>query len=355
MNKKKANKFCLVGSLLFCFSASSTASAALIEVSSFHVNSNVVQMEYSDAYNSIVYKNTASAAGVINLTSGIQSPKHFSNYQFTDLSLSPDGRYAFVSDYGGENIGYGSPLNQSYVHRLDLSTGTWQVKTSAIAGNIEAISSDRFALKSNDQWVSFSLNDWGSDASATQVVSNTYPSAYGGNFVYDSVGNRLIHGNAGSSSQELQAFKLTNNNSGLTQQEGSGTYGSAYGYGGTLVLATDHSTIYYGALQVDALDVTDNQNVFPELIYGATGDIAFGSGNYYDAHTKQLLGSLGFTTTTYTFSDDGKQVWAFDPATNNIHHFTFGAVTAVPEASTYSMLVLGFLLISLSRRKLTDR
>lgn len=343
------NKVVIASSVLFCF-ASASATAALTEVGSFHVNSNISQMAYSDAFNSIVYKNTASAAGFIDLTTGVQSAKHFSNSWFTDLSLSPDGQYAFVSDYGGENIGYGTPLTQSYVHRLNLSNGSWEVKASDIAGNIEAISSEKFVLKSNDQWISFSMNEWGSNPSQTmQLGSDYYASVYSGNFVYDPTGNRLIHGNAGSSSQEIQTFKLNGN--GFIRQEGSGTYGSAYGYGGSVVLSTDHTTFYYGSLQVDALDVSDNQNVFPEVIYAATGDIAFGGSNYYDAQTKQLLGSIGFNTSLYTFSRDGQQMWAFNPDTNNIHHFMLGAVASVPEPSAYGMLGLGIIILTLARRK----
>jgi len=76
------------------------------------------------------------------------------------MSLSPSGRYLFVADDGGENIGSGTPYDQSYVHRLDLATGTWEIKKVYIAGRIEAMSDTTFVLKSQDQWVSFYNYNW---------------------------------------------------------------------------------------------------------------------------------------------------------------------------------------------------
>ena len=110
------------------------------------------------------------------------------------------------------------------------------------------------------------------------------------------------------------------------RQEGSGTYGTAQGFGGTVALATDGSAFYYGRLQVDALDVTHNLHVFPELIFAATGRIAFGNGTTYDAHTGSLLGSLPFATTVYALNPTGDDFWAYDPATTTVHHF-------VPDAA----------------------
>src|SRR5262249_3814830 len=104
-------------------------------------------------------------------------------------------------------------------------------------------------------------------------------------------------------------------------QEGSGTYGSAQGYGQNVVLATDGSAFYYGALQVDALDVTHDLRAFPEKIYAANGSVAFGDGKYYDAHTGALLGMLPFSTTVSALNPSGDDFLAFDPASMTVHHF----------------------------------
>jgi hypothetical protein len=235
-----------------------------------------------------------------------------------------------------------------------LNTQNWEQKsTGLVAGRIAAVSSDRFVLSSTDQWVTFSYNSWGTGSAVTPLNSDSYggiPGAfyagvYSGDIEYDPATGRLIHGNSGSSSQEITAFKIVGND--FHGQETSGTYGSASGYGGTSVLATDGSAFYYGALQVDPLDVSHNLHIFPEQIYAATGSIAFGNGKYYDAHTGALLGSLGFDSQVYALDATGQDFWAFDAADNTLHHFMLG----VPEPSSFAVLILGLPALAWWRRR----
>ncbi len=256
------------------------------------------------------------------------------------MSTSPSGRYVFAADYGGVYYGSGA-LPQSYVHRLDLSSNTWETKTAYIAGNIQAVSDDQFILKSLDQFVTFTNNLWGTGGAVVPINTPSgtywgpgyYPGVSSGDFRYDVTTGRLLHGNSGSSSQEITVFKIVGND--FQKWEGSGTYGSAWGYGGTVVLATDGSAFYYGALQVDPLDVTHNLRVFPEKIYAATGDIAFGNGNYYDARTGALLGSLGFQTTVYGLNPHDDDFWAYDAGTNTLRYFVpLDHITISPSSAT---------------------
>ena len=113
-----------------------------------------------------------------------------------------------------------TPSHQHYVHRLDLATGSWEVKTAGLAGNIQATSSTAFVLKSMDQWVTFTYNAWGTGSGIAQLSTNTnmsfpgyYAVVYVGNFRYDARTDRLIHGNSGLSSQEIQAFESSTTNS----------------------------------------------------------------------------------------------------------------------------------------------
>jgi hypothetical protein len=235
-------------------------------IGSIPAPTNARQMIYSSTYGRLVIKNSGSAVDVIDLGSG-QVTARFSNYTFTDMALSPSGRYVFVADYGGENIGYGTPANSSIVHRLDLANNTWETRTSYIAGGIQAVSDNQFVLKSIDQWVSFTNNAWGTGTAAVPLNTPSpffggpgyYALVYFGDFRYDANTGRLLHGNSNSSSHEIQAFRFSGND--FVKQEGSGTYGSADRYGGTAALATDGSAFYYGRLQVDALDVSFNRSV----------------------------------------------------------------------------------------------
>lgn len=260
--------------------------------------------------------------------------------------MSPSGRYVYAADYGGENIGYGTPRNPSYVHRYDTQTNAWQTQTAYIAGGIAVVNDNQFVLKSNDQWVTLSNDAWGS-GSAVTTLGTGYASLYRGDIVYDRTTGRLIHGNSGLSSQELQALKIVGNN--FVMQEGSGTYGSAQGYGGTLVLANDSSALYYGRLQVDPLDVSHNLKVFGENIYAATGDLAFGNGTYYDAHTGQLLGSLGFHSTVYGLEQTGNNFWAFDSDSNTLRYFSTAPVPVPAAAWLFGSGLIG--LANIARKK----
>jgi DNA-binding beta-propeller fold protein YncE len=148
------------------------------DVMHFAPPSGVAELIYAAPYKRLIARNSGSAVAVIDATTG-SSTTHASNFSFTDMSLSPDGRYVYVADYGGENIGYGTPARQHYVHRLDLEDGSWSSKQAVLAGRVEAVTSDTFVLMSIDQWVTFTYNQWGSSATITQLSTNQNSSVPG--------------------------------------------------------------------------------------------------------------------------------------------------------------------------------
>ncbi len=325
---------CICGGSLMAHAA---PSSSYYEIDQFPVSTNATMMAYSPAHGALILKNSASAVVAIRIATR-QATTRFANTQFTDISLAPSGRYLFAADYGFENIGYGTPQGSQYVHRLDLATMSWDVRTAYIAGRVQAVSDTQLLLMSLDQWVTFTNNSWGPGLALTTLNSGQsywgpayYAGVYSGDFRYDYRTGRLLHGNRGISSPEVQAFRLVNNQ--FVRQEGSGTYGSAYNGGGTTVLATDGSAFYYGALKVDALDVSHNLRTFPEWIYAANGQIALGNGKVYDANTGALLSILPFSTTVYAMNPSGGSFWAFDPATTTVHYYS-----ALPAPAAYSDL-----------------
>ena len=287
----------------------------------------VEQLLYAPDFGQLVMRNAASAVATVDLVSH-QTTLHFANSNFTDMSISPSGRYLFVADYGGENIGYGTPKSTQYVHRLDLQTLQWQVRTVYIAGKVQAVSDDQFILQSLDQTVTFTDNLWGSGPSATIVNSPSdpfgrpvfYSTAYAGDFRYAPGSGRLLHGNTNETGNEVQAFTL--NGYDFVKQEKTAFGNSAY-FGTVVALATDESGFYYEGFKLDPLDLTRTLQDFPETIVAATGDIAFGDGVYYDAHTAQPVGALGFSTTRYGLDPHGSDFWTFDADQNLLRHFEF--------------------------------
>jgi hypothetical protein len=156
------------------------------DVDSFAAPTNAAMMIYSPAMNALVLKNAGSAIVAIDIASR-QATTRLANAFFTDMSLAPSARYVFAAD---ENI---AP-NSSYVHRLDLATMTWDLRTAYIAGNIQAVSDTQLILKSIDQWVTFTNNAWGSGTALIPLNTPTNPSVWGpgyyaivyeGDFRYD--------------------------------------------------------------------------------------------------------------------------------------------------------------------------
>lgn len=342
LTKYLASALCGLG-----FAVSSSAQASIFaETDSIAASGGVNEIIYAPAYNFLVTRNSGSAIKAFDLSSGSRKT-WLAKSSVTDLDLSPSGRYVYAADYGGENIGYGTPASQHYVYRIDLASKTAQAKTTdQIAGRIEAVSDNQFVLSSLDQWVSFSLNTWVSGG-ASQTNKTTGWMAYSGDIEYDANTQRILHGNSGLSSQEIIAVRVSP--SGFTGQESSGTYGSAQGYGGSVVLSTDGSSLYYGMLQVDALDVSFNQRVFPEVIYAANSRFAFGANNYYDAVTGAVLGSLGFSTAVYGLNPNGNDFWAFDSSSNSLKHFDLAAVPLPGGMILFNSALAG--LVLLGRRR----
>ena len=329
----------VVGALVVALGlASHAAPVSYLQIGFIGAPASPSQMLYSSTYGKLVLRIGGASIRVLNLADG--STQTFSSTrQFTDMSLSSDDRYVFVADFGGDN-GLGSGTFASSVGRLDLSTGTFQSKDAGgvIAYHIEAVDDDHFIVTSQNQWIVLNYASWGTGTSITVLTPSGsfhgyYADLFYGDIEYDSSRGRLIHGNSDLSSQEIQAFTISGNT--FAQQEGSGGYGSAQGYGGTVVLAVDHSALYYGKLQVDPANVAHNLNAFPELIYAANGRAAFGNGDYYDPNSTSPLGSLGFGTNVYAPNHSGDDFWAYDAGTSMLKHFfaSDGPLPAGPEAN----------------------
>lgn len=295
------------------------APEAFVEDLRFGAPGTVQQLIYAPEYGKLVMR-ASTVVRVLDLQTGTLTA-YTPTGQFTDMSRAPEGRYVYVADYGGENIGYSSPLNPSRVGRIDLQLGTWESRTTSdVAHHIEATAANRFILKGIDQWVEFTYHEWTTLATITTLnPGGYYGSVYSGDFEFNTVSRRLIHGNSGSSSTEIRAFNLLATS--FSGAESTGTYGSASGYGGTAVLSTDGADFYYGRLQVDGANVTVTRRAFAKPIVAATGDVAFADGDYYDADTGQRVDSLSFGTTVYGLNRTGADFWAYNPGANSLHHF----------------------------------
>jgi hypothetical protein len=252
---------------------------------------------------------------------------------FTDMSLAPDESALFVADYGGEHVGYGTPLKPSRVHRFDLKSRQWEDRTAPkVAWKAEAVDGSRVLLLERDQWVSVTLNKWEEDGVGVRELARI-GSDYNGDIEYDPRTGRIYHGNRGISSPQITVNVVDGDK--LKPGGNTGTYGTASkgGGGGSVVLSQDGSRFYYGRLQVKAASVKENLETFPEVIVAASRDIAFGSKAYYRATTGSKLGEFDFKTgagdprfgggsaAAITVSPDGQSVWVIDRDKNTARQY----------------------------------
>jgi len=335
-----SREFQCAAALLVAACVAPTVSAArlteLVEIESFLAPGNVAQMQYSPEAGLLFLRNSGSAIRAVDTSTHLQRSMGLATNVFTDMALTPDGQYLYATDYGGQDGGSGLPWSASYIHRFSLASGQWETKVAPIPSyRIETVDANRFFLSpANDQGI-LSLSNWG------DTISNLYQSggmAYKGDIAYDVTHSRLIHGNSGSTSHEIHAYQLVGDS--VTAQEKTGVYGSAQDGGGTYVLSSDSQNFYYGRLQVDALDVRNNRIMFPEMIYAASADIAFGQNGYYDALTGVRLGDPGFATTVYCLDATGTSLWAFDPVSDMLHHYAI-----VPEPAMLGTIMVGLSLL----------
>jgi hypothetical protein len=315
---------------LFCVSDTSLTSAATMPVlkESFPAPGAASQLQYSQQYGLLFLRNSGSAIRVVDTATHAEIDVHLANQQFTDMDLTPDGQYLYAADWGRVAIGYGTLTNPHYVQRYNLATRQWDSKQSLVdTYKIEAVDSNRVILLESDQWVDVNLEQWGTASTMTTLAHAS--ADYYGDIEYDPVTGRVYHGNSGSSSHEINVLRLVGNSFNLGV--GTGTYGTAQNGGGTSVLSLDGSRFYYGALQVEALDVTNNIRTFPQMIYAATADLAFGSSAVYDSKTGASLGTLGYATTVYGLNQPGSDLWTY--SNNMLYHYSI-----VPEPSTLILL-----------------
>jgi predicted Zn finger-like uncharacterized protein len=280
---------------------------------------NAVQLAYSPKHQLVFMRNSESGVWVVDVKDNKSLGIHSAETKFSDMSLAPDESSLYVADYGGTNIGYGTPRQPSYVHRYDLAKRTWEKrKAPKVAFRIETVDAGRFLLLEQDQWVAASLNRWeAGEPTVTELAR--IRSDYFGDFDYDPRTGRVYHGNSGSSSRQISVYRVAHDR--LINIGNTGTYGTAQKGGGSATLSIDGSRFYYGALQVEALDVKRNINTMAEVILAASRDLAFGEKNYYKADTGERAGTLGFDTKAYALTRDSQVLWAYNAKGNSLHEY----------------------------------
>lgn len=319
---------CVVVSQIFAVRGA--GAGTLTETQSFTVSGGVTQAVYSDQYNLMFLRDGGADLRVVDLNTDTQISLHApgsATSSFSDLKLSPSGRYLYAADYGGTVIGYGTPSYPSYVHRYDLQTRTWSVAAApAIAYKIEPVDDNRVLLQQQDQWVALTLNTY-TPGAMTQLTS--VQAGYSGDIEYDSKTSRIYHVESGISLETLGVFTLNGNTITSTQSKSGGAYVSY-----PALLSADGTKFYTGPSEVQAYDVTKPVTTFSETIGAACRNFAFGTSHYYDPNTGAQLGALAYSPVAYALGANARDIWMVQQPSGGsatLHHFT---IAGVAEAAT---------------------
>ncbi len=264
-----------------------------------------IKIAFSGTYHLIFSIESHTQLSIYDVRSRMLIESHKPVNAFTDLDITPDGRYLFVADYGGSEMGSDKPYSPHYVHRYDIMKGKWvTLKAPWIGYRIEAVSESRVLLLELDQWVDVTINSF--NATGNNMVELCRARGdYFGDIEYDPKTGRIFHGNTRSSSSEIHTLRLDKDS--LIYTEYTEAYGTAQNGGGSSVLSLSGVYFFYGKLQVDAKNVQKNIRTFPEAIYAANDRIACGHTGYYDITTAKQLGTyatLGYEN-TMAFSENG--------------------------------------------------
>jgi autotransporter-associated beta strand protein len=318
MNRRSAVKLLSTVCLSSFIQQASEAGPTLSEVQSFTTSGNVSAAIYSSQYNLLLLRDSTTDIRVLNAATGAQLSLRAPSATgaFTDFGLSPSGRYLYVADYGGTNIGYNSPANPSYVDRYDLQTGLWTVAQAAGIGyHIAPVDDNRVLLLGVDQWVDLTLNNYA--PGAMSQLSKISP-GYSGNVKFGSNLNRIYYNETGISSTAIRAFNL----SGTSMTSAESIAGGSYSYTAG-VLSSDGSAFYYGQVERNAADLTKSIATFSEGITAANSTVAFGTAHYYDATSGTALGVVPYTPNFWT-TDGSRSAWAIQQqsgGTTTLHQY----------------------------------
>ncbi|QDT71698.1 beta strand repeat-containing protein [Lacipirellula limnantheis] len=290
----------------------------LNEVQNVTTSGNVSSALYSNQYDMLFLRDSASGVRVLNASTGAQLSMRTPTPtgSFTDFAFSPSGQYLYVADYGGTIVGYGTPAHPSFVHRYDLQSGTWtSAQAIGIGYRIAPVDDNRVFLVGQDQTVDISLQSYAPDSLMTQLAQS---SGYQGDIEYSASLGRLIYNTSGLSQTDVRAYTLSGNT--LTGAES--VNGSPYGSSG--VLSTDGLTYYYNQAALNAANLTQNIVTFSQSIGAATPTVAFGTTNYFNAATGASLGSIPFTPQSWTIGANNRDVWAVEQpsgGSTTLHHY----------------------------------
>ena len=285
----------------------------LTEITSIPAEFQVLQVEFAQHAGLLFVRDTPTTVRIFDAVGGMQIETHIAKEEFVDFDLTPDGRYLYLTDFGGQTS-LGMPIRPSWIHRYDTETRQWEVKQAPqVAFHIEMIDSQRFALLDGVRFVFLTLNDFGSSPAApiTEVHRQQVEL---GDIEYDHRTNVLYVSTTTSSWSRVKAFQVDEDS--IDEQSGSPLLSPLPN---ELVLSADGRHLFIGYEQFSPADLSTVQfNYYRTAITASTAGIAFSTTDVFSAATGERIGAIEGPATSISASDDGVHVIVVDGAVNHV-------------------------------------
>lgn len=290
---------------------------SLIEVGPLEIG-KAAQIEVSDRYGLLILRSVdGKYSRVIDINTRKEVSTRTAYTNFIDFSLSADGRFLFALESGH---GVSSPP-QGIVHRFDCETKNWVTIGARIGTRrIEAVSENRILLLEEGDF-NLTLNAF--DIDKRRIVEfdriRTFANGdieYAPNSGMVFIGNPKVNG-------RVHVVRMANDQLFDVQSTSlSGSAARGVTWEGTTVLSTDLSSLFYGRLQIEADDVSNNLHLYSDIIVAASSSVAFAeNGNYFDSRNGQLLGKIRFPVGAIHASANNRDIWISNKETSHVHRF----------------------------------
>ena len=287
-------------------------------VSVIPTDGNVVQMEHSTLTGLLALRNTAAKIRILDPKTRRVVSERLANGIFTDMDLTPDGRYLMVADYVTYphtyvNPSFLQPLD-TYLHRYDFLNDLWTTYNSnATVCRVEAISLERVLTESCTQPVTLVLSSVSTDQEKL-VQLHSRLVHYGGDIEYDSHAKRVYHSNM----LHVHTFQIRNDRleKHLGQIDPTGT-----NFRPLAVLSPDGKRLFSEIYQFDSSRVESQPLELRQPIYAASNELTFGASEIYDL-SGNFVGKFAIGTEVQVVSEDSRNLWRFDPVTDTLSHYS---------------------------------
>lgn len=247
----------------------------------------------------------------IDTDQGILAKTIFVGSSPTDLDLSIDGEKLYIANFGSTQINVIDLTTQEidFSFFVDPDVGTWDGNPYRIA----ALSGNRLAFTSEDQWNSVKIVD-ATTGNNLAVGSSIYRPE-----LYTNIdGTVLYAAESGSSGSQVLRYNVTSNSLSEVDESGSGS-----AQRGSFITANGEF-IFFRKQKILASNLQSSLGTFPDNIYAANknGTIALGEEQYYSGSNYSILGNLPVASKIIAADPNDDIFYIYNTTSSSIIVFT---------------------------------